>query len=105
VDPAPRDATGDAPAASARADLGWPVTHAIEQLALVAMALPRPGERPAPPRADAERLDALLADLADRVETGRDGTVPAPPPLTGWPRTERAVAGLCDALALSSAER
>jgi uncharacterized membrane protein YccC len=105
LDAAQRDATGDALAASARTDLGWPVTRAIEQLALVAMALPRPGSRPAPPPAEAERLDALLADLADRVEAGRDGPIGVRPSLAGWPRTERAVAALCDALALSSTER
>ncbi|HET6507309.1 MAG TPA: FUSC family protein [Baekduia sp.] len=102
LDAAQRDATGDALAASARTDLRWPVTHAIEQLALVALALPRPGERPPPSREDARCLDALLADLAERVEAGRGGAVPAPPALDGWPRTRRAVAALCDALMLSS---
>jgi uncharacterized membrane protein YccC len=102
LDAAQRDATGDALAASARADLSWPVTHAIEQLALVAMALPRAGERPAPPREEAERLDALLVGLADHLASGGGGAIGAPPSLDGWPRTERAVAALRDALTLSN---
>jgi uncharacterized membrane protein YccC len=105
LDAAQRDATGDALATSARTDLGWPVTHAIEQLALVAMALPPAGtpDRPAPPREDAARLDAVLAELAARVEAGSapPGAPPlAPPPLPDWPRTHRAVGAVCDALSI-----
>jgi uncharacterized membrane protein YccC len=96
---AQRDATGDALATSARTDLDWPVTHAIEQLADVALALPRHGERRAPTADELRELDALLAALAGRVVGGRPGAVPEPPPLHDWPATERAVAGLRDALA------
>jgi uncharacterized membrane protein YccC len=96
---AQRDATGDALATSARTDLDWPVTHAIEQLADVALALPRHGERRAPTADELRELDALLAALAGRVVGGRPGAVPEPPPLHDWPATARAVAGLRDALA------
>jgi uncharacterized membrane protein YccC len=92
------DATGDELRAAVRADLGWPVTHAAQQLAFLAMALPR--FDPAPPLGphDAARLEATLHGLADRAE-GRHGTyVPDPPPLHGLPRTRRAVEGLRDVL-------
>jgi uncharacterized membrane protein YccC len=102
LDAAQRDATGDALTADARSDLGWPVTHAIEQLALVAMALPRSGDRPLPPPGDVDRVSRLLGELADRVDGGTAGAVPPPPALPGWPRTTRAVAGLCDALEVTS---
>ncbi|WP_445152416.1 FUSC family protein [Baekduia sp. Peel2402] len=105
LDAAQRDATGDALAASARTDLGWPVTYAIEQLALVALALPRAGtpDRPAPSHQDAEYLDALLLSIAEQVEVGDvRGPVGPPPPLPAWPRTRRAVVALCDALAIGA---
>ena len=105
LDAAQRDATGDALAASARTDLGWPVTYAIEQLALVALALPRAGtpDRPAPSHRDAECLDALLLSLAEPVEVRRRrDPVGPPPPLPAWPRTQRAVVALCDALAIGA---
>jgi uncharacterized membrane protein YccC len=101
LDAAQRDATGDAVGVGAgRSDLRWPVTHAIERLADVAMALPA-GADGRPPVDDRElgELDVLLGELADRVDGGTRGQVPAPPPLEDWPRTRRAVDGLRDALA------
>jgi uncharacterized membrane protein YccC len=105
LDAAQRDATGDVLAASARTDLGWPVTYAIEQLALVALALPRAGtpDRPAPSSQDADHLDALLLSIAQQVEAGDvRSPVGPPPPLPAWPRTRRAVSALCDALAIGA---
>jgi uncharacterized membrane protein YccC len=93
---AQRDATGDELRADVVGDLGWPVTHAVEQLAFVALAFPRFGE-PALDRATARRLDATLRALADLAE-GRDVDVPPPPPLDALPRTRRAVDGLREVL-------
>jgi uncharacterized membrane protein YccC len=101
LDAAQRDATGDALGVGAgRSDLRWPVTHAIERLADVAMTLPA-GTNGRPPVGDRElgALDDLLRELADRVDGGTGGRVPEPPPLEDWPRTRRAVDGLRDALA------
>jgi uncharacterized membrane protein YccC len=103
LDAAQRDATGDALATSARTDLRWPVTHAIEQLADVAIALPRPGERPRADDGDVGDLTALLQALAEHVEGGGGGPVPAVPDLDGWPRTREAAGVLRDAVAEFSA--
>jgi uncharacterized membrane protein YccC len=98
LDAAQRDATGDALTGAARADLDWPVTHAIEQLAHVAVALP--GDRPAPDGVSLGALEDLLADLAARADGRRTAGAPAPAPeLPGWPRTEQAVGALRDAVA------
>ncbi|MDX6725300.1 MAG: hypothetical protein QOK49_105, partial [Baekduia sp.] len=94
-----RDATGDALRTDLDADLGWPVTHAVEHLALLVMALPR--YPPADVPVDAEtvgRLDATLRALAEVAE-GRPVPVPPPPPLDALPRTAQAVAALRDVLA------
>jgi uncharacterized membrane protein YccC len=99
LDLAQRDATGDDLQADPQADRGWPVTRAVQQLAFVAMALPR--LHPAPlGAADAERLDAALLALADRAEGGAPAAgVAEPPAFEGLEATRRAVAALQDALA------
>jgi uncharacterized membrane protein YccC len=94
---AQRDATGDELRATTGADLGWPVTHATQQLAFVAMALPRFGDAPADPE-EVARLDRTLHGLADRAEGRRDARVPECPPLLELPRTRAAVDALRDAL-------
>jgi uncharacterized membrane protein YccC len=99
LDAAQRDASGDAVAgAGARDDLDWPVTHAIEQLADVALALPRPGpshdgDRRRPDPDELRALERLLDDLASRAPAP-----PAVPPLHDWPRTRRAVESLREAI-------
>jgi uncharacterized membrane protein YccC len=98
LDAAQRDASGDAlgPAGGSRDDLDWPVTHAIEQLADVALALPRPsqqGDRRLPDPDELRALERLLDDLA------RHAPQPPPvPPLEDWPRTRSAVESLRDAI-------
>lgn len=105
LDTTQRDATGDAVTGTARADLEWPVTHAIEQLAHLSLALPaHPGDRTPPDTATLSALDTLLHDLATRTD-GRAASTPPPPTptLPDWPRTERAITALREAVAEFSA--
>jgi uncharacterized membrane protein YccC len=103
LDTTQRDATGDTLTSTTRADLDWPVTHAIEQLAHVALALPRPGDRPAPDTATLTALSTLLQDLATHTDGHRTTTPPPPPDLPDWPRTERALLALREAITEFSA--
>ncbi|WP_155892221.1 FUSC family protein [Conexibacter woesei] len=101
LDATQRDATGDALTSTTHADLDWPITHAVERLAHLSLALPlAAGDRPPPPPAALRDLELLLDDLASRT----DGhAAPAPPPAApaflDWPRTERAVTALRDTVA------
>jgi uncharacterized membrane protein YccC len=101
LDTTQRDATGDTLTSTSHADLDWPITHAIEQLAHLSLALPRAaGDRPPPPPAALDDLDRLLQDLAARTAGQRPPTPPpAAPALGDWPRTERAVTALRDVVA------
>jgi uncharacterized membrane protein YccC len=94
------DALADDRAASPDTDLRWPVTVAIEELAFLALSLPR---YRTPPEPDAVRaFRHSLDELAGAV----DGYAPAPaavPPLSGHPRTSAALGVL--AAAVTDAER
>jgi uncharacterized membrane protein YccC len=101
LDATQRDATGDALTSTTDADLDWPITHAIEQLAHLSLALPQAaGDRPSPPPAALRELETLLDDLAARTDGhGPPAPPPAAPAFHDWPRTERAVTALRDTVA------
>jgi uncharacterized membrane protein YccC len=94
---AQRDAIGDEVRAADRADLGWPVTHAAQELAFLALSLPRTAAARVEDH-EAVALHATLHGFADRAEGRRDAPVPDPPPLPHLPRTQRAIDGLRDVL-------
>ncbi|MGC9671351.1 FUSC family protein [Planosporangium sp. 12N6] len=91
------DALADDRSATPDTDLRWPVTVAIEELAFLALSLPR--SRPVPPAG----LARTFRDGLGRISVAVDGYTPAPagapPKLPGYPRTSAAVSTLATAVA------
>jgi uncharacterized membrane protein YccC len=95
------DALADDRTASPDTDLRWPVTVAVEELAFLALSLPR--QRPAPDADLARTFRNSLEELSAAVDgAGQNGGAATPacaPQLPGYPRTSAALGTLASAVA------
>jgi uncharacterized membrane protein YccC len=91
------DALGDDRSASPDTDLRWPVTVAVEELAFLALSLPR--HRPAPDPDLARTFRRSLEELCDAVDGGAPAPAIVAPQLAGYPRTSAALTTLATAVA------
>ena len=91
-----RTVNADALADAGRADAGWPVSAAVEELAFLALSLP--AQRPAPPPAVAGAFLDHLDELGAAV-TGPARPPTGTPVLPDHPRTAAAAAALTSAVA------
>ncbi|MCW2640018.1 MAG: hypothetical protein JWP76_2324 [Dactylosporangium sp.] len=91
------DALADDRSASPDTDLRWPVTVAVEELAFLALSLPR--YRPAPDPDLARTFRHSLEELSAAVDGDAPALAVVAPQLAGYPRTSAALTALATAVA------
>jgi uncharacterized membrane protein YccC len=96
------DALADDRSASPDTDLRWPVTVAVEELAFIALSLPR--HRQAPADELVETVHRRLDELSAAVDGGTLPPAVGAADLPGYPRTSAALTALATAVAIAGAE-
>lgn len=93
------DAIGDLMLSTVSADARWPITTAVQRLALAAMAVAAPRDGPPPDREQVARLDEALAAMAAIVEGHRAPMRVVVPAIPGHLGVHHALTALRDVLA------